>query len=161
MSESYWAAHGQVSNFTLRNTVPSSRTLVKCHKDLKGTEGFARSCFRKKLIWKVSQKITTKETIMKSFFQLRHNLQRHWKRTQSQLFSDDFWKDFQNTVLYRNIGKGTEGTENSPEYILEKRWSESFTKFIRKKLRRSPFLVKWQLATLLKNNFVTVIFLWL
>ena len=139
MSESYWAAHGQVSNFTLRNTVPSSRTLVKCHKDLKGTEGFARSCFRKKLIWKVSQKITTKETIMKSFFQLRHNLQRHWKRTQSQLFSDDFWKDFQNTVLYQNTGKGTEGTEKFARVYFRKKVIWKFYKIHPKETATKSF----------------------
>ena len=59
------AAQGQMSKFTWSNTVTSSRTLVRSYAGLKGTEGFARSCFRK---------IHLIETIMKSFLQLHHNL---------------------------------------------------------------------------------------
>ena len=58
------------------------------------SEGFARSCFRKKLIWKTSEKIHPKETVINFFFQLPQNLKLHWKRTPSQLFSDEFWKGF-------------------------------------------------------------------
>ena len=54
------AEQGQMSKFTLRNTVTFSRTLVKSHKSLDGTERFTRSCFRKKLIWKISQKSSPK-----------------------------------------------------------------------------------------------------
>ena len=97
--------------FAWRNTVTSSRTLVKPHKGLKWTEGFARSCFRKKQIWKIPQKIHPKETIMKSFLQLPHNLQLHWKRTPWQLFSNDFWKKFLEYCFVSDTGNGTEETE--------------------------------------------------
>ena len=91
----YWcgrATQAQVSKLTWKNTAISSRTLVKSHKGLKVTERFARICFRKKLIWKTAQKINPKETIIKFFLQLSHNLQLHCKRTPWHLFSDDFWK---------------------------------------------------------------------
>ena len=39
-----------------------------------------------------------------------------------------FEKIFQNTVLYQNADKGTEGLKHSPEYVLEKSWSEKFHK---------------------------------
>ena len=51
----------------------SFRTQVKSDKGLKGTVVFARRCFTIKLIWKILQNIHSKETLMKSFFQLSHN----------------------------------------------------------------------------------------
>ena len=104
-----------------RNSVTYLRTLVKSHKGLKVTEGFAQICFRKRLMWKISQKIHPKETIMKSFLKVPHNLQLHWKRTLWQLFSDDFWKKIQNTVLCQNTDKRTERiSQNS----LERNYNE-------------------------------------
>ena len=58
------------------------------------SEGFAPSCFRKTLIWKVLQKIHPEGTIIEILSSVTHNLQLHWKRTAPQLFSYDFWKDF-------------------------------------------------------------------
>lgn len=49
------AVQGQLSKRTRRNTATSSRTLAKSYRDLKGTGVFARRCFRKKLVWKISQ----------------------------------------------------------------------------------------------------------
>ena len=101
-----------MSKFTWRNIVSSSGTLVKSHKGLEGTGSFAQSCFRKKLIWKISQKIHAKETIMKAFLELPQNLQLHWKKEPHQsYFPMTFEKIFQNTVLYQDTGKRTEKTE--------------------------------------------------
>ena len=88
------AVQRQPPKFTWINTVTSFRTQVKSHKDLKGAVVFTRRCFTIKLIWKILQNIHSKETVMKSFFQLSHNLQLYWKRTSSQLFSDDFRNTF-------------------------------------------------------------------
>ena len=76
-----------------------SINLIKSHEGPKGRVVFARRCFTIKLIWK---NIHSKETVMKSFFQLGHNLQLYWKRTPSQLFSDDFRKTFHITVVCQN-----------------------------------------------------------
>ena len=48
---------------------------------------------------------------MKYFFQLSHNLQLYWKRTPSQLLSDEIHKTFHNTILYQNAGKSRKGFE--------------------------------------------------
>ena len=80
------AVQGQLSKFTWINTVISFTTRVKHHKDLKGTAVFARRCFTRRLTWKIWQNIHSKETVMKSFSQLSHNLQIYWKRTPSVIF---------------------------------------------------------------------------
>ena len=126
----------QVSKFTCRNNVTSSRTLLKSHKGLEGSERFARSCFRKKLIWKISTKVLPKETVMKFFLQLPQKPVISRKKNQDSYFPITFEKVFQNTVLCQNTGKGTERTE-----AFDFR-SENFRKSIRKKLY--PFLVTWQ-----------------
>ena len=78
-------------------------------------------CFRKKLILNVSQKIHPKETIMKSFLQLPHNLQLHRKKTHHSYFLMTFEKIFQKTVLCQNPGKGTEGTETFVRICFSKK----------------------------------------
>ena len=68
---------------------------------------------------------------MKYFFKLSHNLQLYWKRTPSQLLSDEIRKTFLNTVLYQKDGKsrkGFEETEAFPEDVQEKNWSKKFHK---------------------------------
>ena len=76
--------------------------------------------------------IHSKETVMKSFFQLGHNLQLYWKRTPSQLFSDDFRNTFHNTVLCQNASKSSEGLKGTEafarSYSIKKTWSRKFHK---------------------------------
>ena len=74
------------SKFICTVTLTSSRALVRSPSRAlvkSPAEWFARSCFRKKLIWKISQ----------TFLQLDHNLQNHWKKNPLESFSDYFWKD--------------------------------------------------------------------
>ena len=122
---------GQPSKFTWINTMTSFRTQVKSHKGLKGAVVFTRRCFTIKLTWKILQNIHSKESVMKCFFQLSHNLQLYWKRTSSQLFSDEIRKTFHNTVLYQNAGKspkGLKGTEAFAQRCSKKNWSNKFQK---------------------------------
>ena len=104
---------GQLSKFTSINTVTSFRALVKSHKGLKGTVGFNRRCFTVKLIWKISQNIHSKETVMKSF-SAKSQPAICLKRTPSKLFSDEFPRLFiilfcvKTPVKSRKSLKGTE-----------------------------------------------------
>ena len=67
-------------------------------------------------MWKTSQNIHSKETVMKSFFQLSHNLQLYWKRNPSQLFSDEIRKTFHNIVLYQNAGESHEAVKGTEAF---------------------------------------------
>ena len=94
----------------LSNLSDTQRTNVKIylHKCCDFFQNTGKNCFRKKLIWKISQNIHPEETIMKFFFQLPHNLELHCKRS---YFPVTFEKNFQNTLLCQKTGKATEGTE--------------------------------------------------
>ena len=79
---------------------------------------------------------------MKSFFQLNRNQQLYWKRTPSQLFSDDFRKSF--IILFCiktlvNLVKVLNEQEHSPKMLKKKTGLNDFTKFSQKKLWWSPF----------------------
>ena len=64
-----WAVQGQLSKCARRNTVTSAiKLLIKCHKDLKGTDLFSRRYFRKKLDWIFFFKTRSRETVINSFF---------------------------------------------------------------------------------------------
>ena len=136
------AVQGQPSKFIWINTVTSFRTQLKSHKDLKGAVVFTRRCFTIKLIWKIPQNIHSKETVMKYFFQLNRNQQLYWKRTPSQLFSDNFRKSF--IILFCiktlvNLVKVLNEQEHSPKMLKKKTGLNDFTKFSQKKLWWSPF----------------------
>ena len=116
----------QVSKFTCTNTVTSSRTLVKSHKVFQKDSHEAvleKSWFEK------FHKNSQKETIMNSFLQLPHNLQLHWKRTPSQLLSDEFWKGFSECSFMSEHWQSNRRELNySSAYVLVKSWSEEFHK---------------------------------
>ena len=146
---------GQPSKFTWINTMTSFRTQVKSHKGLKGAVVFTWRCFTIKLIWKISQNIHSKETVMKSFFQLSHNLQLYWKRTPSQLFSDEICKILFNTAICKilfkfailfciktlvNLLKALKEQKYLPKDVQEKNWSKKFHKIQPKEtVMRSSF----------------------
>ena len=94
----------QVSKFTCTNTVTSSRTLVKSHEVFQKVR---QSYFRKKLIWKISQKIRSKET-SSPFFSYILTCK---KQPHHSYFPMTFEKIFRNTVFCQNTGKATEGFE--------------------------------------------------
>ena len=83
---------GSVSKFTCTNTVASLRALVKSNEVFQ--KDSPQAVLEKRWSEKFYKKFTQKELLLKSFLQLPHNLQLHWKRTAPQLFSYDFWKDF-------------------------------------------------------------------
>ena len=145
---------GQPSKFTWINIVVSFRTQVKSNKGLKGAVVFTRRCFTTKLIWKISHNIHSKGVVMKSSFQLSHNLQLYRKRTSSQLFSDEIRKTFLNTILYQNAVNllkvlkeqkhfpedVQEKKKYSSEVVLEKSWFQKFQKIHPKEtVMKSPF----------------------
>ena len=145
-----------MSRFTWRNTVTSYRTLVKPHKALDATERFTRSCFREKLIWKVSQKTHLKETIWSLSFSFLKTCNFTKKEPHGSYFPVTFEKAFQNTVLC--TGKALAKEQKETEVFISD--LKSFTKVIREKVWWSLSLVKWQPpATLLKKNSIAVIFL--
>ena len=130
-------------------------------KTLKEQRDSPEAVLEKNWSEKFHKKLPQKKLLWSPFFSYVTTCSVTEKEPNHSYFPMTFEKIFRILFYIRTLVKEQKEQKNSPEYILEKRWSESFTKFIRKKLRRSPFLVKWQLATLLKNNFVTVIFLWL
>ena len=107
------------SHQRLSNLGDTQRTSVKIylHKYCDFFQNTGKNCFRKKLIWKISQNIHPEETIKKSFLQLPHNLELHWKRSYFPML---FEKIFQNTVLCQKTGKATEGTEAFVRICLTK-----------------------------------------
>ena len=100
---------GPVSKFTCSNTVTASRALVKSHKVLQ-KDSF-EAVLEKSWSEKFYKKFIQKKLLLKSFFQLPHNLQLHWKKTYRSYFLMTFEKIFQNAVLCQSTGKATEGTE--------------------------------------------------
>ena len=128
-----------------------SINLIKSHEGLKGRVVFARRCFTIKLIWK---NIHSKETVMKSFFQLGYNLRLYWKRTPSQLFSDDFRKTFHNTVLCQNASKSCKGLKGTEAFARRCSIKKLISKISQNSAKRNCnkvfFLVHSQVATLLK-----------
>ena len=76
------------------------------------SEGFARSCFRKKLIWKVFTKNSPKRNYYwNPFFSYLTTCNFTKKEPHHSYFLMTFEKIFQNTVLCQSTGKATEGTE--------------------------------------------------
>ena len=60
------ALQGELSKFTWRNTATAFKTMIESHKDLKGTEVFARICSTKS--WPERfHKMYSKETVIKFF----------------------------------------------------------------------------------------------
>ena len=117
----------QVSKFTGTNTVTSSRTLVKSHKVFQNDS--PEAVLEKSWFENNSQRIYPEETIMNSFLQLPHNLQLHWKRTPSQLLSDEFWKGFSECSFMSEHWQSNRRELNySSAYVLVKSWSEEFHK---------------------------------
>ena len=100
----------QVSKFTCRNNVTSSRTLLKSHKGLEKAERFGRSCFRKQLIWKLSKKFSRQKLFWSPTFSCLKTCN-FTKKNHDSYFPITFEKVFQNTVLRQSTGKRTERTE--------------------------------------------------
>ena len=139
----------------------SFRTLVKYHKGLKGTVVFTRRCFTVKLIWKISQNIHSKETVMKSFFfQLSHNLRFTEKEIHHSYFPMTFPRLFIILFCLKMLVKsckGLKGTEAFAQIWVEKNWSRKFHKIQPKETVMMPFFhISRKLQ--LKWNFITVIF---
>ena len=81
------------SKFICTVTLTSSRALVRSP---------SRALVKSPVEWFVSEKswsekshrkITQNKLLLKTFLQLDHNLQNHWKKPPLESFSDYFWKD--------------------------------------------------------------------
>ena len=127
----------------------SFRTQAKSHKGLKGAVVFTRRCFTIKLNWKILQNIHSKESVMKCFFQLSHNLQLYWKRTSSQLFSNEIRKEF--IILFCiktlvNLLKALKEQKYLSEDVQEKNWPKKFHKIQQKEtMMKSSFWLRRKL----------------
>ena len=96
---------------------------------------------------------------MKSFLKFHHNLQFHWRRAPSQLFSNTFEKIFQNTVLCQKTGKATEGTEVFVRICFSKKLIWRISPNSSKRNYDGFSLVKKQPATLFRKDSITAVFL--
>ena len=90
-----WAVQRQVLKCTRRSSVTSViKSMIKCHKDLKGTDLFSRRCFRKKLNWKCFTKLAQKRLWLATLL----------RKTPSQLLYFG-WQDFQSIYSVKQLWK--------------------------------------------------------
>lgn len=92
-----------MSNSNWGNTATALRTLVKSNIGLKGTKTFGGGFFRKMLsgiFHRVHKKTIVESSLVKLYPAI------YWKRGPSQVFSDEFWKIFQNSYSLEQWQKG-------------------------------------------------------
>ena len=111
---------GPVPKFTCSSTVTASQS---------PSEGFVRSCFSKKLIRKILQKIHPKETIIEVLFSVTSQPAASLKKNSITVI---FWwilkRFFRMLFCVRALVKQQKELKYSSAYILEKSWSEEFHK---------------------------------
>ena len=111
---------GPVSKFTCSSTVTASQS---------PSEGFVRSCFSKKLIRKILQKIHPKETIMEVLFSVTSQPATSLKKNPiAVIFRWLLKRFFRMLFCVRALVKQQKELKYSSAYILEKSWSEEFHK---------------------------------
>ena len=117
---------GPVPKFTCSSTVTASQS---------PSEGFVRSCFSKKLIRKILQKIHPKETIIEVLFSVTSQPATSLKKNpitviffKSHIFLWLLKRFFRMLFCVRALVKQQKELKYSSAYILEKSWSEEFHK---------------------------------
>ena len=111
---------GPVSKFTCSSTVTASQS---------PSEGFVRSCFSKKLIRKILQKIHPKETIIEVLFSVTSQPAASLKKNPiTVIFRWILKRFFRMLFCVRALVKQQKELKYSSAYILEKSWSEEFHK---------------------------------
>ena len=117
------------------------------------SEGFAQSCFKKKLIWKVLQKIHPKGTIIEILSSVTSQPAASQKKKSITVI---FWwllKRFFRKLFYvRTLVKEQKELKHSSAYVLVKSWFEKFHKFIQKKLQ---FMFLFLICLLKIINLIT------
>ena len=123
-----------MSNFTWRNIVTFSKTLVQSYKVLKGTEGFVRRCFRKKVLYKKADlknlaKNSPKRNYYEVLFSVTSQSATSLKKNPITVVFRWLLKIFFRTVFcVRTLAKQQKKQKYLPEYILEKSSPEKLHK---------------------------------
>ena len=111
---------GPVSKFTCSSTATASQS---------PSEGFVRSCFSKKLIRKILQKIHPKETIIEVLFSVTSQPATSLKKNPiTVIFGWLLKRFFRMLFCVTALVKQQKELKYSSAYILEKSWSEEFHK---------------------------------
>ena len=104
------------------------------------SEGFAQSCFKKKLIWKVLQKIHPKGTIIEILSSVTSQPAASLKRNPMRVI---FWwllkRFFRILFCVKALVKQQKELKYSSSCVLEKSWSEELLKIYRKEAMVEPF----------------------
>ena len=144
--EFQWSPKGK---FTCRNTVTSSRTLVKSHKGI-------QKCLPEAILEKsCSEKFTKnspKRNYCEDFSSVTSQAATSWeKNLVTVIFQGLLARFFRILFCVRTLVKEQKKLKYLPKYVLGQRWFEEFHKM---------FLVKWQPGTLLKKDSITVFLLY-